>query len=84
MCKAVYPALLAARTSGSLTLSEAANAIAATAEGYAFPTNLDSNPPVGGLAPKTQSTMMEEALQAGMEPDVFLAAVETQALKRRA
>ena len=27
--------------------------IAATAEGYAFPTNLDTNPPVGGLAPET-------------------------------
>ena len=25
-----------------------------TAEGYSFPTNLDSDPPKGGLAPETQ------------------------------
>ncbi len=84
MCKAVYPALLAARTSGALTSAEIENAIAATAEGYAFPTNLDSDPPVGGLAPKTQNTMMAEALQVGMEPEAFAALVETQAAKRRA
>lgn len=84
MCKAVYPALLAAQTSGSLTLSQTANAIAATAEGYAFPTNLDSDPPIGGLAPKTQSIMMADALQARMEPDAFVALIEEQAAKRRA
>lgn len=84
MCKAVYPALLAALSSGALTSSQIANAIAATAEGYAFPTNLDSDPPVGGLAPKTQNTMMTEALEAGMNPDAFAAMVETQAVKRRA
>ncbi len=84
MCKAVYPALLAARSSGSLTSSQVANAIAATAEGYAFPTNLDSDPPVGGLAPKTQNTMMTEALEAGMDPDAFAAMVEMLAVKRRA
>lgn len=27
--------------------------VAATAEGYAFPLNLDTNPPIGGLAPAT-------------------------------
>lgn len=84
MCKAVYPALLAARTSGTLAAPDIANAIAATAEGYAFPTNLDSDPPVGGLAPKTQNTMMTEALEAGMEPEAFAALVEAQAAKRRA
>ncbi|MDH4440051.1 MAG: phytanoyl-CoA dioxygenase family protein [Rhizobium sp.] len=84
MSKAVYPALLAARKSGTLTPAEIANAIAATAEGYAFPTNLDRDPPVGGLAPKTQNTMMTEALQAGMEPQAFVDLVESQAVKRRA
>lgn len=84
MCKAVYPALLAARRSDTLTRADIANAIAATAEGYAFPTNLDSDPPVGGLAPKTQNSMMTEALEAGMEPAAFVALVEAQAAKRRA
>lgn len=84
MCKAVYPALLAAKTVGALTAAQIASAIAATAEGYAFPTNLDSDPPVGGLAPKTQNTMMAEALQAGLEPDAFAALVDTQTAKRKA
>lgn len=84
MCKAVYPALLATRASGALSAPEIANAIAATAEGYAFPTNLDSDPPVGGLAPKTQNTMMSEALEAGMAPDAFAALIDAQAAKRRA
>ncbi|KPF46931.1 phytanoyl-CoA dioxygenase family protein [Rhizobium sp. AAP43] len=83
MCKAVYPALLSARNSASLTPAEIANAIASTAEGYAFPTNLDRDPPVGGLAPKTQNTMMAEALEAGMEPEAFASLVDTQASKRK-
>ena len=39
---------------GRITRGEAANAIAACAEGYSFPTNLDRDPPIGGLAPKTR------------------------------
>ena len=35
-----------------------ANVIAACAEGYAFPTNLDRDPPLGGLAPQTQAQLM--------------------------
>ena len=84
MCKAVYPALLAARKSASLDPAEIANAMAATAEGYAFPTNLDRDPPVGGLAPKTQNTMMAQALEAGMDPDAFAALIDMQATKRKA
>ena len=38
------------------------DAIAACAEGYAFPTNLDRNPPIGGLAPQTQQQLMKKAL----------------------
>ncbi|MEM7192985.1 MAG: hypothetical protein AAF405_09030 [Pseudomonadota bacterium] len=38
----------------SFDLWERRALIAATAEAYAFPTSLDDNPPVGGLAPLTQ------------------------------
>src|SRR3954470_7900969 len=48
MCRALYPVL---RTYGG----SVANVIAASAEGYAFPTNLDRDQPVGGLAPQTQA-----------------------------
>ena len=49
---AVYPALLVAKTPGSP--AEVANVIAASAEGYAFPTNLDRDQPIDGMAPPTR------------------------------
>jgi ectoine hydroxylase-related dioxygenase (phytanoyl-CoA dioxygenase family) len=78
MCKALYPALLAL----DLSASEAANAIAATAEGYSFPTNLDRDPPIGGLAPKTQATLLHEALAARWSPKDLNAALDAQAARR--
>lgn len=61
MSKALYPVLQA----GRLSADEAANAIAACAEGYAFPTNLDRDPPLGGLAPDSQQVVMLRALAEG-------------------
>lgn len=63
---AVYPALLAARD--RLGAQGVANVIAASAEGYSFPTNLDRDQPIGGLAPRTQAELVAEALGAGMPP----------------
>lgn len=60
MSRAVYPVL---RRGGAGI--DAANVIAATAEGYPFPTNLDRNPPKGGLAPKTMAAYLSEAVQEG-------------------
>jgi hypothetical protein len=36
--------------------------IAAIGDGYSFPTNLDSDPPLGGHAPKTGQQMLQQAL----------------------
>jgi ectoine hydroxylase-related dioxygenase (phytanoyl-CoA dioxygenase family) len=83
MCAALYPALREGRGSGALSRAEALNAIAACAEGYAFPTNLDSDPPVGGLAPKTQAEHMAEAREAGLSEDDFGAALVALAARRR-
>ncbi len=69
MSLALYPALLAAKQSASLTARELDNAIAACAEGYAFPTSLDRDPPVGGLAPKTQAQFVKDALLDGQSED---------------
>ena len=55
MTLALYPALTRLRADGRLTETQADDAIAAAAEGYAFPTNLDTDPPIGGLAPKSQA-----------------------------
>jgi ectoine hydroxylase-related dioxygenase (phytanoyl-CoA dioxygenase family) len=38
------------------------NVIAAACAGYAFPTNLDSDPPTGGLAPPSQADMIRGAV----------------------
>lgn len=67
MCRALYPALLGKEFEGA----QLDNVIAACAEGYPFPTNLDTDPPVGGLAPKSQATLMVEALATGATPEAF-------------
>ena len=38
------------------------NVIAASAEGYAFPTNLDRDQPIGGIAPQTQADLVRQAV----------------------
>ena len=84
MSVTAYPSLLAALQAGTLSRAEAANVIASTAEGYAFPTNLDSDPPVGGLAPKTQAQLLIEALDAGMDAGHFAELIAAHAARREA
>lgn len=62
MSAALYPALAAALAEGRIDLERAGLAVACCAEGYAFPTNLDRDPPVGGLAPQSQQALMRQAL----------------------
>jgi ectoine hydroxylase-related dioxygenase (phytanoyl-CoA dioxygenase family) len=82
MSKALYPAMLNAQTDGSLSQSQIASAIASCAEGYSFPTNLDRDPPLGGLAPKSQATLFHEALEGGWSADKFYAALDVQTAKK--
>ena len=63
ICELVYPELLQAQRAGSLSATEIDNVIAAAAEGYSFPCNLDLTPPVGGLAPPSQQDIMRNALK---------------------
>ncbi|WP_299862338.1 phytanoyl-CoA dioxygenase family protein [uncultured Hoeflea sp.] len=82
MCKALYPHALKARQSGALNRSELAAAIAATAEGYSFPTNLDRDPPVGGLAPETQQAYFLRALSENVGVAEFGAQLDLMDVKR--
>jgi ectoine hydroxylase-related dioxygenase (phytanoyl-CoA dioxygenase family) len=82
MSKALYPALLKAKSEGSLSAMEIACAIASCAEGYSFPTNLDRDPPLGGLAPKPQAVIFWEALMAGMPSAEFNLLLDAHAGKR--
>ncbi|SMX27958.1 Phytanoyl-CoA dioxygenase (PhyH) [Pelagimonas phthalicica] len=60
MCRSLYPALQSLR--GQMGAADIQAAIAACAEGYAFPTNLDTDPPIGGNAPQTQADILRQAL----------------------
>lgn len=82
MSVALYPALKALVGSGTLSPEEAANAIASCAEGYSFPTNLDRDPPLGGLAPKTQAQLMHEALAGGWSDQEFRKALDEQTRRK--
>jgi len=61
MSRAIYPYLAA------LEPAKRHAVIAATAEGYAFPTNLDRDPPLYGLAPETQQDLLARAVEERWE-----------------
>jgi ectoine hydroxylase-related dioxygenase (phytanoyl-CoA dioxygenase family) len=82
MSAVLFPALKALKASAKLTDTEIVNAIACCAEGYSFPTNLDRDPPVGGLAPKTQAQLMHEALRENWSDEAFAEALAVQAEKK--
>jgi len=82
MAQALYPSLLQAQTSGAMQADDVAAAVAASAEGYAFPTNLDRDPPIGGLAPLSQQDLMRAALAQGATPAQFNATLQAQAQTR--
>ncbi|KUO16159.1 phytanoyl-CoA dioxygenase family protein [Streptomyces dysideae] len=70
VANAVFPVLLKRRAEG---VGEAwlEHVIAASAEGYPFPTNLDSDPPVAGLAPPAQADVVRRALRETWAPEVL-------------
>jgi ectoine hydroxylase-related dioxygenase (phytanoyl-CoA dioxygenase family) len=75
ICRAVYPALRAHPAPEP--------AVAAAAEGYPFPTNLDRDPPVDGLAPPSQADLVRQALADGWPPETFEAALTAHSDRRR-
>ncbi|NKJ47672.1 phytanoyl-CoA dioxygenase [Burkholderia sp. SG-MS1] len=82
MCEAVYPILLEYQTDGKLTSIDIDFVIACTAEGYAFPTNLDRDPPAGGLAPTSQQALLRRALDETWPQSMLREALQLQAWKR--
>jgi ectoine hydroxylase-related dioxygenase (phytanoyl-CoA dioxygenase family) len=46
---------------------EVRNLITVAAEGYAFPTNLDRDQPIGGMTPPTQADLLAQAVREGWE-----------------
>ena len=71
MCVLTYPIAVKYFEDQTLSISEIKAAIAATAEGYSFPTNLDNDQPVRGLAPETQQGLFLRALESKMAKAEF-------------
>ncbi|MFM8520661.1 MAG: phytanoyl-CoA dioxygenase family protein [Acidimicrobiaceae bacterium] len=65
MSNAIYPVLRARKAAG-WSDHELKTVIAACAEGYAFPTNLDRDPPLKGLAPQSQADFVWQALASDL------------------
>jgi ectoine hydroxylase-related dioxygenase (phytanoyl-CoA dioxygenase family) len=68
MANAVYPVLRRRKAEGAAQ-AWLANVVAASAEGYSFPTNLDLDPPVHGMAPPSQAETVWRALREDASPD---------------
>ncbi|MEG8279103.1 phytanoyl-CoA dioxygenase family protein [Streptomyces sp. AHA2] len=78
---AVYPVLLRRKAEGA-DRAWLDNVVAASAEGYPFPTNLDSDPPLDGLAPPSQADLVRRALTEQWEPAVLRAHLRAAAQRR--
>jgi ectoine hydroxylase-related dioxygenase (phytanoyl-CoA dioxygenase family) len=59
------------------------NVIAAACEGYAFPTNLDHDVPIGGLAPSSEADTVRTAVSERWPIERLRAALEAHAQRRR-
>jgi ectoine hydroxylase-related dioxygenase (phytanoyl-CoA dioxygenase family) len=82
MSIAVFGALTAMRDAGAAP-ETIANVIAACAEGYPFPTNLDLDPPVGGLAPPAQADILGRAVADGWPAERLRAELAAWSARRR-
>jgi hypothetical protein len=83
MIRATYPALLAMKAAGRSD-REIRNSVNATAEGYAFPTNLDRDQPIGSLAPPSQVDTVLAALADGLTPEALDVVLDDHTTRRNA
>jgi ectoine hydroxylase-related dioxygenase (phytanoyl-CoA dioxygenase family) len=81
MCEALFPVLAGLRASGHPE-RWLRNVVACSADGYAFPTNLDRDQPIGGLAPRTQAELMWRAVQESWDAGAFRAELHAHARRR--
>lgn len=76
---AIYPTLLS-RTAAGVDVD---HAVSASAEGYAFPTNLDLDQPVDGMSPPSQADIVRQALADGASPADLTTRLAGHAAARR-
>ncbi|MFJ3306402.1 phytanoyl-CoA dioxygenase family protein [Streptomyces sp. NPDC086549] len=82
MANALFPVLLRRKAEG-FSEDWLRRVVAATAEGYPFPTDLDLDPPVDGLAPLSQADTLWQAVAEGWDPERLRRELEAGAERRR-
>ncbi len=82
MTLALYPALL--QLKNKLDSNRLDAAIAACAEGYPFPTNLDTDSPVNGMAGESQAELVRRAIQDNLSLAKFEEVLLSADLRRQA
>ncbi|MET9189867.1 phytanoyl-CoA dioxygenase family protein [Streptomyces tendae] len=78
---AVYPVLLRRKAEG-VGERWLEQVVAASAEGYPFPTNLDRDPPADGLAPPSQADVVRRALREEWTPQALRARLRADRVRR--
>jgi ectoine hydroxylase-related dioxygenase (phytanoyl-CoA dioxygenase family) len=81
ICTAVYP-VLRRWTSQGAAARLVTNVVAAAAEGYPFPTNLDLDQPVASLAPQSQAVLVHQALAENWDDARLTEALAAQQARR--
>lgn len=82
MANALFPVLLRRKSEG-VSEDWLRRVIAATAEGYRFPTNLDLDPPVDGLAPPSQADTVRQAVAEDWDPERLRQELQAGAKRRQ-
>lgn len=82
MSKLTYPILQELLQTNKINQAKVSAVIASTGEGYSFPTNLDLDPPSGGLASQTQQALMTRALSEQWPIAKFETALDEQYRKK--
>lgn len=82
VCLAVYEALRE-RVSQGMKIDEWLSVVAASAEGYPFPTNLDRDVPIDRLTPPAQSDIMTTALLELWSSDRFAKVLDEYETRHR-
>ena len=82
MTKHLYPTMLAMQQRGEISPRDMENLIAATAEGYPFPCNLDIDSPLSGMAPASQQDILRQALKEAWPYQKLLESIDTHVARR--
>ena len=82
MTKHLYPTMLAMKEDGRLQGRAIEMLIAATAEGYPFPCNLDIDSPLSGMAPPSQQDILRQALSESWAPERLNQSIDAYVARR--